>query len=726
MKIEYEEGVVVDVNDPEGKARVKVRLYKYHTQMDDSTGETYGLSDDDLDWSPVMMPTTSSSRGGVGASPSGLTVNDRVSCLVLDTEYVQSFIVIGTIHGDGDISNISWGGIEALESDSVRNTNNSLAVAPNLNSQEYDQEGMENDDVGYQTFMNSLVMEEGFVDHTYYDQFRYPHIGIGTLLIQQSGYSLDKAWSIVERKLGRKIPNKRITRSDADRLVREYISGIKRDINKYPLLSTAYNSCSSTRQYALLSMCYQLGTAGVAKFTGSLNAIISEDWRQAYSNLTNSKWARQTPSRAKRVASVIRDNNFNSYPMSVRGGSSRQMMRSGGGNNVGSENGINDISIVQTQLIESTKALRSFGQINTIEDVKNFLDIILNFDGFLNGLASTISSIKGLIKTIRDIDAIDFINRYLEQFKAVVEQFYERIKEFVVYTANQVVEGFEELINMVELVIKQIFHNIMAIGVDIGDAIDNVYNSLHEEAPEEEENGVLFSEPPSEYAGLYPYVKTEISESGILREVDDTPGFERLKEMHPSGTYREINSNGRSTEKVASDRYIIIKNDDHLFIEGSGKITIGGNHIINIIGDSIQVINGDVRQVIRGNSEMDIAGDSEIIVHGNTDLNVKGNTNALIEGNVTSEIKGNYYGKIIGDTQLDIEGKTTATLMSETKIMCKSTLDATVESDATVTVYGNMKSTVDGNWEADVGGNMRFTADGTIGLYGSKIYLDRS
>ena len=53
-------------------------------------------------------------------------------------------------------------------------------------------------------------------------------------------------------------------------------------------------------------MVFQLGMTGVSKFVNCLKAIKEEDWATAADEMLDSKWAKQTPSRAEQLSSVIR------------------------------------------------------------------------------------------------------------------------------------------------------------------------------------------------------------------------------------------------------------------------------------------------------------------------------------------------------------------------------------------------------------------------------------
>ena len=43
--------------------------------------------------------------------------------------------------------------------------------------------------------------------------------------------------------------------------------------------------------------------------------------------------------------------------------------------------------------------------------------------------------------------------------------------------------------------------------------------------------------PDTSYAAEYPFNQVSVSRSGHERHVDDTPGAERLREAHKSGTF---------------------------------------------------------------------------------------------------------------------------------------------------------------------------------------------
>ena len=59
------------------------------------------------------------------------------------------------------------------------------------------------------------------------------------------------------------------------------------------------------RQRALVNMCFQLGETKLRGFKNMIKAVMQRDWKNAYNEALNSKWATQTSSRAQRVAQMI-------------------------------------------------------------------------------------------------------------------------------------------------------------------------------------------------------------------------------------------------------------------------------------------------------------------------------------------------------------------------------------------------------------------------------------
>jgi hypothetical protein len=96
-------------------------------------------------------------------------------------------------------------------------------------------------------------------------------------------------------------------------------------------------------------------------------------------------------------------------------------------------------------------------------------------------------------------------------------------------------------------------------------------------------------EPQSAFRAKYPYNKVFRSESGHVMEIDDTPNAERLHQFHKSGTYTEIDHQGRKVEKIVGDSYEVVVKNKTVYVEGSVDVVVKGSANIttniNIVGN---------------------------------------------------------------------------------------------------------------------------------------------
>lgn len=129
-------------------------------------------------------------------------------------------------------------------------------------------------------------------------------------------------------------------------------------------------------------------------------------------------------------------------------------------------------------------------------------------------------------------------------------------------------------------------------------------------------NKGTWTEKATPYAAKYPFNHVYESESGHVREYDDTEGTERLGEWHRMGSFYEIHDDGTKVTKVVKDNYEVIHGNDFLKVKGNVKVYIEGESSI----------------LIRGNADIEIDGDCREHIHGNYRLNVDGNYDVQVNG----------------------------------------------------------------------------------------------
>tara|TARA_B100001989_G_scaffold47467_1_gene30428 strand:- start:64 stop:1212 length:1149 start_codon:yes stop_codon:yes gene_type:complete len=121
-----------------------------------------------------------------------------------------------------------------------------------------------------------------------------------------------------------------------------------------------------------------------------------------------------------------------------------------------------------------------------------------------------------------------------------------------------------------------------------------------------------WGEPVSPYAAVYPNNHVFATQSGHIKEFDDTPNNERIHEYHKSGTFYEIDKLGVKTTRIVANNYTIIANNDHVYIKGVCNLFIGancntyiaGNWNIDVAGNKNERISGDYKQTVSGTTHL--------------------------------------------------------------------------------------------------------------------------
>ena len=180
-------------------------------------------------------------------------------------------------------------------------------------------------------------------------------------------------------------------------------------------------------------------------------------------------------------------------------------------------------------------------------------------------------------------------------------------------------------------------------------------------------------------ASQYPYNHVHESESGHIREIDDTPLHERLFTQHRSGTFEEIHPNGNKVVKVIGDNYEIIAGGSNVSITGDVNITV----------------QGTVRELIKGDYILEVEGDYTQKIHKNHLVKVGA---AKAGGNREEEIGGNYTQQIDGDRHRNISGLEFTSIEKERRTKVNDTDTLEVVNDIYIISHaGSLDMTIDQN-----------------------------
>jgi len=174
-------------------------------------------------------------------------------------------------------------------------------------------------------------------------------------------------------------------------------------------------------------------------------------------------------------------------------------------------------------------------------------------------------------------------------------------------------------------------------------------------------------EPASAYAPVYPYNNVYETESGHVKEYDDTPGYERIKERHKSGTQYEIQPNGSKIEKIVRDNYQLVVGHDTLEVRGNVKIIVSGDANIAVAKNLTAQVGQDMTTIVGGNMEANITGTTSLTGIGDISITQNGIDASLIT--LKSEYTKDdivYKGEIKLDGNVTVTG--TSKLIGETRI----------------------------------------------------------
>lgn len=131
--------------------------------------------------------------------------------------------------------------------------------------------------------LEQLEAEEGFVGHAYADSLGFVTVGIGRLIDKRRGGG--------------------ITHDEALYLLGNDVARITHDLARR---FRWFDGLDAARQAVLVGMAFQMGVHGLLGFQRTLLLIEAQQFDAAATAMLSSKWATQTPGRARRMAEQMR------------------------------------------------------------------------------------------------------------------------------------------------------------------------------------------------------------------------------------------------------------------------------------------------------------------------------------------------------------------------------------------------------------------------------------
>jgi len=166
-----------------------------------------------------------------------------------------------------------------------------------------------------------------------------------------------------------------------------------------------------------------------------------------------------------------------------------------------------------------------------------------------------------------------------------------------------------------------------------------------------------WTEPESDYSAKYPYNNVTQTESGHFQEFDDTPGAERIRIQHRTGTYTEVQADGTRVNKIVGDNYEIVANNNNVKINGICNITI--------VGDSVVSVQGNKYERVTGNYYLEVDGDYQQVVNKKVSV-TSGDDMELTVGSSLGQFILNAGDALQLNSDLTVDGSITGGAITST------------------------------------------------------------
>ena len=199
------------------------------------------------------------------------------------------------------------------------------------------------------------------------------------------------------------------------------------------------------------------------------------------------------------------------------------------------------------------------------------------------------------------------------------------------------------------------------------------------------DDGTSFNEPAIPYDATYPYNHVYESEGGHIREMDDTPGKERIHERHASGTGYEVHPDGTKVTRVKKDNYDLTTGDHFAHIKGNQSTTVDGGVRVFVNADASTDDQNYTIQVGK-NANVNIQvddGNVNVVTKNTGDINLKS------ARNINMETLG--FRLQAQTVDIDVSGQWTETTKDKTEVSTTHYMDA-----KTQTIIGDSEVDIDG------------------------------
>lgn len=217
-------------------------------------------------------------------------------------------------------------------------------------------------------------------------------------------------------------------------------------------------------------------------------------------------------------------------------------------------------------------------------------------------------------------------------------------------------DGVYPLINKLN---ESDFHRL-ARGVTNRTVLD--YRNQHVDGTEEPISNAddsTWKEPNCNWNPQYPDNIVIATHKGIVIELDNTDGAERLHFYHPSNSYFEITPDGDMIIRNNNNKYEIVISSRFVHIKSNENKTIDGNKQKFVKGNETDKISGNQDELVEQNVKRRIGIDYDDIIGQNETKKIGQNEKREIGSNFEEKIGSNRKLTIGGSEQIKVGGSVT-------------------------------------------------------------------
>ena len=191
---------------------------------------------------------------------------------------------------------------------------------------------------------------------------------------------------------------------------------------------------------------------------------------------------------------------------------------------------------------------------------------------------------------------------------------------------------------------------------------------------------------------IYPYNHVYESESGHVREFDDSYNEERISEFHKDGTFYEITAGG--------DKVVHVKGDNYEFVAGSTFINVKGDVNLSVDGNFETLVEGNYN--IRAKKlNIEVEEDMDTVVLRDTTERYEGIFKTTALGAVSQRYNTTFDGVYKGATTLTYGDKLDSSIKGAVTERYADTVDRRIDGIQTEIYGSTVNLTTEGSFNID-------------------------